>query len=234
MASSPTIADRETWLEQRTALLVEEKALTRQLDEVARRRRALPWVRVEKEYTFETSDGPRSLEEVFQGRSQLVVYHFMMGPDWPEGCQSCSFWADNFNGVQTHLAARDTTFVAISRAPLGAIESYKKRMGWSFDWISSLDTDFNMDFGVSFPEGHTNDAVYNYRSVAEPMEEVHGLSVLARDADGNVFHTYSTFARGADIFNGAYQILDLTPNGRGEDELDFSMSWICRHDEYDS
>jgi len=201
--------------------------MTRQLDELARKRRDLPWVRIDKEYTFETADGARSLADIFDGRPQLAIYHFMMGPDWPEGCQSCSFWADNFNGIEAHLAARDTTFVVVSRAPLAAIDAYKARMGWGFNWISSLETDFNMDFGVSFPEGYTDEAVYNFR-----MEEVHGLSVLARDNEGDVFHTYSTFARGADIFNAAYQILDLTPMGRGEEELDFSMSWIQRHDDY--
>ncbi len=232
MTTSPAIVDREAWLEQRLALLADEKALTRQLDELAARRRALPWVRVDKDYTFDTAEGTMSLPELFDGRSQLVIYHFMMGPDWAEGCQSCSFWADGFNGIQAHLAARDTSFRAISRASLASIDAYKARMGWGFEWISSLDSNFNMDFNVSFPEGYTNNAVYNFRSVAEPMEEVHGLSTFARDEAGDIFHTYSTFARGADIFNAAYQILDLTPKGRGEDELDFSMSWIRRHDEY--
>lgn len=234
MTATPEIVDRETWLEKRRALLVEEKAMTRQLDDLARQRRELPWVRLDKGYVFETSQGSRNLAELFQGRAQLAIYHFMMGPDWAEGCQSCSFWADGFNGIGEHLAARDTSFVAISRAPLDAINAYRTRMGWSFEWVSSLNTDFNMDFGVSFPDGYSGDASYNVRHVDESMEEVHGLSVLTRDVSGDIFHTYSTFARGADIFNAAYQILDLTPTGRGEAELDFSMSWVRRHDDYPS
>jgi len=148
MTNSPRIADRATWLAERKALLVEEKTLSRQLDELARRRRALPWVRIDKTYTFDSTDGPTTLADLFAGRSQLMIYHFMMGPDWSEGCPSCSFWADNFNGIDVHLANRDTTFLAVSRAPLDAIQSYKHRMGWDFSWVSSLGSDFNMDFGV--------------------------------------------------------------------------------------
>ncbi len=234
MKPGPTIVDRQTWLKERKALLAEEKALTRSLDALAVRRRSLPWVQIEKDYIFETSGGQQTLSELFDGRSQLAIYHFMMGPDWPEGCAGCSFWADSFNGTQTHLANRDTSFVAASRAPLAAIDNYKKRMGWNFNWVSSLGSDFNMDFGVSFPEGHDQDAVYNFSPVDQPSEESEGLSVLAIDAEGQIFHTYSTFARGVDIFNAAYQILDLTPKGRDEDDLEFSTSWLRRHDDYET
>lgn len=230
MTTSPKIADRETWLQARRALLVEEKAVTRQLDELARRRRALPWVRIDKTYSFDSTEGPRTLEELFADRIQLVIYHFMMGPDWAEGCPSCSFWADNFNGIDVHLANRDTTFLAISRAPLDAIEAYRRRMGWDFKWISSLGTDFNMDFGVSFPEGYRVNAHYNFTPIDNPMEEAQGLSVFTRGPEGEVFHTYSSYGRGVDIFNGAYQLLDLTPKGR--DEGDGIMAWLRRHDTY--
>ena len=230
MTRSPEIADRKTWLEARRVLLVEEKALTKQLDELANRRRALPWVRIDKTYTFDSTEGPRTLEELFEGRTQLIIYHFMMGPDWAEGCPSCSFWADNFNGIDVHLANRDTTFLAISRAPLDAIEAYRRRMGWDFKWISSLGTDFNMDFGVSFPEGYRTNAHYNFAPVDDPMEEAQGLSVFTRGREGEVFHAYSSYGRGIDIFNGAYQLLDLTPQGR--DEGDGIMAWLRRHDAY--
>lgn len=231
MTNSPRIADRATWLEERKALLVEEKALSRQLDELARRRRALPWVRIDKTYTFDSAEGPTTLVDLFAGRSQLMIYHFMMGPDWSEGCPSCSFWADNFNGIDMHLANRDTTFLAVSRAPLDAIQSYKRRMGWDFTWVSSLASDFNMDFGVSFPEGHRTDVSYNFVPIDDPMEEAQGLSVFAKAPDGEVFHTYSSYGRGVDIVNGAYQLLDLTPKGR--DEGDGIMAWLRRHDAYE-
>jgi len=231
MTNSPRIADRATWLEERRALLVEEKALSRQLDELARRRRALPWVRIDKTYTFDSTEGPSTLADLFAGRSQLMIYHFMMGPDWSEGCPSCSFWADNFNGIDVHLANRDTAFLAVSRAPLDAIQSYKIRMGWDFSWVSSLGSDFNMDFGVSFPEGHRTDVSYNFAPIDDPMEEAQGLSVFAKAPEGEVFHTYSSYGRGVDIVNGAYQLLDLTPKGR--DEGDGIMAWLRRHDAYE-
>jgi len=230
MTKPPRIADRETWLEARRALLIEEKALTRQLDELARRRRALPWVKIDKTYTFDSTEGPTTLVELFADRTQLMIYHFMMGPDWAEGCPSCSFWADNFNGIDVHLANRDTTFLAVSRAPLDAIQAYQSRMGWDFMWVSSLGSDFNMDFGVSFPEGHRTNVSYNFAPIDDPMEETQGLSVFARSLEGEVFHTYSSYGRGIDIFNGAYQLLDLTPKGR--DEGDGIMAWLRRHDAY--
>jgi predicted dithiol-disulfide oxidoreductase (DUF899 family) len=234
MDPSQPVVDRSTWLTARRELLDVEKAATRQLDEVAARRRSLPWVEVDEAYAFDTHDGTKTLAELFDGRSQLVVYHFMMGPDWDEGCPTCSFWADNYDGTSTHLAARDTTLVAISRAPLSAIDAYHRRMGWTFEWVSSAPSSFNMDYGVSFPDGYRDGATYNFAPVADPPEEAHGVSVFATDADGNVYHTYSAYGRGVDLFNGAYQLLDLTPKGRDEDGLPWSMAWLRRHDSYDT
>ncbi len=221
----PTIGSPEEWLRARVDLLQAEKELTRRRDELSRQRRALPWVRIDKDYEFDTTDGPRSLPELFDGRSQLLVYHFMFGPDWEKGCPSCSFWADNFDGIGVHLAHRDVTFLAVSRAPLDRLLAYRKRMGWSFPWVSSLGSDFNTDFGVS------DASTYNYAPVASPEEELPGLSAFAQRA-GEVFHTYSCYARGLDAFNGAYQLLDLTPKGRDEDGLPHSMAWLHRHDAY--
>ena len=225
LAVEPTIAPREEWLRARLDLLQAEKELTRQRDELSRRRRALPWVRVDKAYRFDTVDGPRSLPELFEGRSQLLVYHFMFGPEWPEGCPSCSFWADNFDGVGVHLAHRDVTFLAVSRAPLDRLLAYRSRMGWTFPWVSSSGSDFNLDFGVS------DSPTYNYAPSEAPQEELPGLSAFAQ-RDGEVFHTYSCYARGLDAFNGAYQLLDLTPKGRDEDGLEHPMAWVHRHDAY--
>ncbi len=221
----PTIAPREEWLRARLDLLQAEKELTRHRDELSRRRRALPWVRIDKDYRFDTEDGPRSLPELFEGRSQLLVYHFMFGPEWPEGCPSCSFWADNFDGVGVHLAHRDVTFLAVSRAPLDRLLAYRSRMGWTFPWVSSSGSDFNLDFGVS------DSPTYNYAPSEAPQEELPGLSAFAQ-RDGEVFHTYSCYARGLDAFNGAYQLLDLTPKGRDEDGLEWPMAWVRRHDAY--
>lgn len=231
---APRIVDRATWLDARRALLADEKALTRQRDQLAARRRQLPWVRLDKDYTFDTNDGPRSLDDLFDGRSQLIVNHFMMGPDWTEGCASCSFWADHYNGITVHLEQRDVTFVTVARAPLDAINAYVERMGWDqLTFVSSHNTDFNMDFDVSFPAGHHTDPTYNYEPLPDPipMEEWQGISVFVRH-DGDVFHTYSSYARGMDIFNTAYHLLDITPNGRNEDDLPYGMAWLRRHDDY--
>lgn len=228
------VVDRATWLEARVDLLNHEKRLTRLRDELTEKRRALPWVRIDKNYTFETPDGERSLTDLFDGRNQLLIYHFMMGPDWTEGCPTCSFWADNFDGIGVHLGDRDTSFVAISRAPMPAIRAYKTRMGWSFPWVSSVSSDFNMDFNVSFPVGDRDGATYNYAAFDGGPEELPGVSAFVRDADDNVFHTYSAYSRGIDAINGAYQFLDLTSNGRGEDGLDYAQEWIRRHDDYDA
>jgi len=234
MTVPPSVVDRATWLEARLDLLGHEKELTRLRDELAAERRALPWVQITKLYTFDTPDGARTLPDLFDGRNQLLIYHFMMGPDWTEGCPTCSFWADNFDGIDVHLADRDTTFLAVSRAPLAAIEAYRARMGWNFAWISSNGTDFNMDFHVSFPADDREGAAYTYNYVpfGGNAEELPGVSVFARGDGGEIFHTYSAYARGIDAVNGAYQLLDMTPNGRGEDELEYVQQWIRRHDDY--
>ena len=229
------IGTRERWLLARRELLKREKELTRLSDELARQRRQLPWVPVEKEYAFETEEGTRTLPELFDGRSQLLVYHFMFGPEWSEGCTSCSFWADAFDGGIVHLNHRDVTMLCVSRAPLETLLSYRRRMGWRFRWVSSLRSDFNFDFGVSVTdEQRSNGAEYNYRWVDKPWdEELPGLSAFALE-DGVVYHTYSCFARGLDAFNSAYQLLDRAPRGRDEDDLSYTMEWLRRHDRYET
>jgi predicted dithiol-disulfide oxidoreductase (DUF899 family) len=221
------------WLEARKQLLEQEKEFTQLREELARLRRALPRVKLDKSYRFDTANGEKSLAELFGDSSQLIVYHFMFGPDWEEGCPSCSFWADNYNGIDIHLHHRDTRLIAVSRAPLEKLLAYRERMGWSFEWASSLNCDFNFDLQVSFtPEQLAEGEVeYNYRKTEFPSSEAPGISVFHKE-NGEVFHTYSSYARGLDAFNGAYQLLDLTPNGRDEDDLDFTMAWIHRHDQY--
>ena len=224
---------REQWLAARKAHLAEEKDLTRRRDDLARRRRELPWVRVDERYVFDTPAGPRTLADLFDGRSQLVVYHFMLGPDWPEGCPSCSMAADGFDATALHLAQRDVTFAAVSRAPLPQIEAFRKRMGWRFNWASSHDNDFNRDYGVTFTkEELAGTAPYNYGTMPFPAEEAPGISIFYRDGDGDVFHTYSTYARGLEPLLGVYFLLDLVPNGRAEDGLPFPMAWVRHHDRY--
>ena len=220
----------DEWLAARRDLLVREKELTRLSDELAAQRMALPWVRVEKEYVFDTEDGPRTLAELFDGRSQLLVYHFMFGPDWDAGCPSCSFAADEFAGGIVHLAQRDVTMVCVSRAPVEKLAAYKRRMGWRFTWASSLRNDFNFDFGVSFTEAQQRDgAEYNFRRVEHPPDELPGLSAFALE-DGVVHHTYSTYDRGVEQLMGTYRMLDLAPLGRNEEG---PASWWHRHDEYE-
>jgi predicted dithiol-disulfide oxidoreductase (DUF899 family) len=227
------VVSHEQWLKARRELLAAEKEFTRQRDALTRRRMAMPWERVEKSYRFEGPNGALSLADLFDGRSQLIVYHFMLGPDWDEGCKSCSFWADSFDGIPIHLNHRDVTFTAISRAPLAKIEAYKQRMGWSFPWVSSYGSDFNYDFHVSFTEEQlaAGKVDYNY-GLDEGEEELPGISVFYRNERGEVFHTYSCYSRGIDMVNGAYQLLDLAPKGRDEDGLEFSMEWVRRHDQY--
>jgi predicted dithiol-disulfide oxidoreductase (DUF899 family) len=229
------VVTREHWLEARKALLAKEKELTRQRDEVSRLRRELPWEAVEKDYVFEGPNGKETLGDLFGGRSQLITYHFMLGPGWEEGCPSCSFLGDHFDGSLIHLANRDVTFVAVSRAPLPQIEAFQKRMGWRFKWVSSYGNDFNFDYRVSFTKDQrTNGKVdYNYTMQEFPSDEAPGLSVFYKDGSGTVFHTYSTYGRGLDIFLGAYNFLDVTPKGRDEDGLAHSMSWVRHHDRYD-
>jgi predicted dithiol-disulfide oxidoreductase (DUF899 family) len=228
-----TIATHEQWLAARLELLAAEKEFTRQRDALTRRRMAMPWERVEKSYSFEGPDGALSLADLFDGRSQLIVYHFMFAPDWEEACKSCSFWADNFNGIPVHLAHRDVTFTAVSLAPLAKIDAYKKRMGWSFPWVSSHGSDFNFDYHASFtPDQIAAGTYYNYEVQPNKVSEQVGISVFARNERGELFHTYSCYSRGVDMLNGAYHYLDLVPRGRDEDDLQFSMAWLRRHDQY--
>ena len=227
------IVTNEEWLAARKGFLVKEKEFTRLRDELARQRRELPWVKVEKTYVFDGPNGKESLSDLFAGRSQLIVNHFMFGADWNEGCPSCSFWADTYNGVVVHLEHRDASFVVISRAPLEKLEAYKKRMGWSFRWVSALHTDFNRDYHVSFTPEEQKTAVYNYEANGFGSSEAPGVSVFARDDAGNIFHTYSCYARGLDTLNGAYQLLDLLPKGRDEQGLPHPMAWVRRHDKYE-
>jgi predicted dithiol-disulfide oxidoreductase (DUF899 family) len=227
------VGNEEQQRAARLALLAREKELNRRRDELAAERRRLPWVPVTKEYEFSGPDGRLTMRDLFDGHSQLIVYHFMFGPDWEEGCPSCSFWADSFDGMPVHLAHRDTSLVAVSRAPFAQIEEYRRRMGWSFRWVSSAGSDFNYDYGVSFtPERRAAGAEYNYRQFADYGDESPGLSVFAMDEAAQVFHTYSAYSRGLDPINSGYQLLDLTPKGRDEQELPWSMAWLRRHDSY--
>ena len=229
------VVPESKWVEARKALLKEEKEFTWRRDELARKRRELPWVKVEKEYAFEGANGRETLADLFDGRSQLVVYHFMLGPGWKEGCPSCSYLADHFEGMLPHLAARDVTLVVVSRAPFHEIEAFQKRMGWKFKWVSSNGSDFNFDYHVSFTKAEmaTDRVYYNYDMRMFPSDEAPGASVFYKDAEGEVFHTYSAYARGLDILVGTYNFLDLAPKGRDEDELEFTMSWVRHHDRYD-
>ena len=230
----PVVSQKE-WLAARRALLAKEKELTRQRDRLSEERRALPWVKVDKDYAFDGPDGRQTLSELFEGRSQLLVYHFMYGPDWEEGCPSCSFWADNFNGAIEHLKARDVTMIAVSRAPYRTLKAFQKRMGWSFKWVSSLGSDFNYDFHVSFtPEQQQGKVFYNFEKQEFPSDEAPGISVFYKDGTGDVFNTYSAYSRGIDAVNGAYQLLDLAPKGRDEAELPWPMAWVKHHDKYRS
>ena len=228
------IVSQDEWLTARKALLAKEKEFSKARDQLSEARRALPWVKVEKNYMFEGPAGKETLADLFAGKSQLLIYHFMLGPGWVQGCPSCSFLADHFDGAAIHLAQRDVTLVVVSRAPLAEIEAYKKRMGWKFKWVSSYGTDFNHDFHVSFtPEKKARGKVdYNYAMTEFPSEEAPGLSAFIKNEAGDVFHTYSTYARGLDILLGTYNFLDFAPKGRDEDALPWSMAWVRRHDDY--
>jgi len=224
------------WGEARKHLLAKEKEFTRLRDQLSQTRQDLPWVRVTKQYVFDGPGGKQTLGQLFNGHSQLVVYHFMFAPDWEDGCRGCSFWADNFNGIVPHLNQRDVTFVAISRAPLAKLQAFAKRLGWNFKWLSSAGNDFNYDYNVSFtPESLAGgSAIYNYAANKMNMTELPGISVFFKDADGNVFHTYSCYARGLDMLNTAYHYLDLVPKGREEAGLPHAMAWVRLRDEYGS
>ncbi|MBV2186378.1 MAG: thioredoxin family protein [Rhizobium sp.] len=230
-----SVVSREKWLEARRALLTKEKEMTRMRDRLNAERLALPWVEVDKDYVFNTPTGHKTLSELFDGRSQLVIYHFMFGPDWEAGCPGCSFLADHLDGAIVHLNNHDVSFVCVSRAPLDKIEAYKRRMGWRFPWISSFGSDFNFDYHVSFTKEElaAGPVFYNYRET--PAEQAHdelpGLSSFYRDADGTVFHTYSNYARGGEEMLGTMMILDCAPLGRNEGS---TMDFVKRHDEYET
>lgn len=228
------VVSHDEWLKARIELLAAEKEFTHQRDVLTQRRMALPWERVEKSYQFEGSHGTLSLADLFDGRSQLIIYHFMLAPDWEEGCKSCSFWADNFNGIPIHLNHRDVTFTAVSRAPLAKIIAYKERMNWSFPWVSSYGSDFNFDYRVSFTpeEIAEGKAYYNYAIRPSTSSEKEGTSVFYKNEKCEMFHTYSCYSRGIDMLNGAYQFLDLVPKGRDEDNFKFPMEWVRRRDQY--
>jgi predicted dithiol-disulfide oxidoreductase (DUF899 family) len=228
------IVSHDEWTAARKAHLADEKAFTRARDALSRKRRELPWEKVEKTYVFDGPHGKETLADLFDGKSQLIVCHFMLGPDWEEGCPSCSLLADHFDGAVVHLAQRDVAFVVISRAPLPQIEKFQQRMGWNFKWLSSFGNDFNFDYQVSATpeEKATGVAVYNYEETTFPSDERPGASVFYQDAAGEIFHTYSSYGRGLDILIGAYNFLDLAPKGRDEAGLAYGMAWVRHHDRY--
>jgi len=222
---------QEEWLKARRELLAKEKELTRQRDEVARRLRELPWVKVDKHYVFDSPSGKKTLADLFDGRSQLIVQHFMLGPSDTQGCIGCSFMADHAEAALPHLQHHDVSYVKVSRAPLAAIEAYNKRMGWCTPWVSSNGSDFNFDFNVSFTKEQiaSGKIFYNYEVTDAWREELPGMSVFYKDAAGNIFHTYSSYGRGCEQALGTYVFLDMTPKGRNENR---PMDWVKRHDEY--
>lgn len=230
----PKVVSQAEWLAARKELLTKEKEFTRLRDELSRKRRELPWEKLEKEYVFDGQNGKETLADLFGGRSQLIVYHFMFGSGWEEGCPSCSLLADHFDGSVAHLAARDVRLAAVSRAPLAQIEAFKKRMDWRFKWVSSYGNDFNRDYHVSFTKDEMakGQMYYNYAMQQFPSEEGPGASVFYKDGAGNVFHTYSSYGRGLDMMIGAYNWLDLAPKGRDEEGLAFTMAWVRHHDKY--
>ena len=229
----PKVVSEAEWVVARQELLRKEKEFTRERDALSAERRKLPWVKVDKEYVFDGPNGKETLADLFDGRSQLIVYHFMFGPDWEEGCPNCSFLCDHIDGTLAHLEHHHVTLLAISRAPLSHLEAYKKRMGWQFKWVSSFGSDFNFDYHVSFTEKEVAEGkiCYNYE-MTEGGEEQPGISVFYQDESGDVFHTYSSYARGGDLLIGTYNYLDLTPLGRREEKGE-GMDWVRRHDRYD-
>jgi predicted dithiol-disulfide oxidoreductase (DUF899 family) len=229
------IVSHDEWIAARKAHLADEKAFTRARDALSKKRRELPWEKVEKNYLFEGANGKETLADLFGGKSQLIVYHFMLGPDWEEGCPSCSLLADHFDGSVVHLAARDVALAVVSRAPLPQIEKFKRRMGWRFKWVSSFATDFNFDYQVSATpdEKASGTAHYNYADTTFPSEERPGASVFYKNQAGEVFHTYSSYGRGLDMPIGAYNFLDIAPKGRDEAGLRYGMAWVRHHDKYE-
>jgi len=228
------IVSETEWTEARRKFLDREKELTRLQEKVSEERRALPWVKVTKNYTFDTPQGKKSLSDLFAGNSQLIVYHFMFSPDWKEGCVGCSFLSDHIDGANQHLKHHDVTYVAVSRAPLDKLTAYKKRMGWKFPWVSSEGSDFNYDFHVSFTKDQIakGEATYNFEPYTGDMEDLHGSSVFIKDSDGAIYHTYSAYARGDERSLGTYMWLDITPNGRNEGQGGNLTNWVKRHDQY--
>ncbi|MFM9886840.1 MAG: DUF899 domain-containing protein [Burkholderiales bacterium] len=231
---SHQVVSSDEWLNARQAFLAKEKAFTRMRDELSRERRALPWVKVDTPYTFDAPGGKETFADLFAGKSQLIVYHFMFDPDWQDGCKSCSFWADNYNAIVTHLNQRDVSMVTISKAPLAKLEAFKRRMGWTFKWVSSFSNSFNRDYGVSYTsdERERGEIRYNYRTRKYFSSEAPGISVFHGDDKANIFHTYSCYERGLDMLNGAYHYLDLVPKGRDEAALSYPMAWVRLHDRY--
>ena len=228
------VVSQKAWIAARKKLLVKEKQFSKLRDQMAAERRKLPWVKIEKDYVFDGPDGKVSLGALFCGKSQLVIYHFMFGPGWGEGCPHCSFWADHYDSVSHHISQRDTAFAVVSRAPLKEIEPFKKRMGWKFKWVSSNKTDFNFDFNVSFTPEQIRSGVlpYNYGKFKMEIDELQGVSAFYRDSDGQVYHTYSSYARGIDLLNTTYNFLDLTAKGRDENP-EHSQDWVRHHDKYE-
>jgi predicted dithiol-disulfide oxidoreductase (DUF899 family) len=228
------VVSRNEWLEARKMLLKKEKEFTILRDQLSQERRNLPWIAVDKEYIFEGPKGKETLSELFDGRSQLIVYHFMFHPSWEAGCPSCSFWADNFNGIFVHLNERDVTMIAVSRAPYNKLAAYEKRLGWNFKWVSSYNTNFNFDYNISFrpEEIAKKEGMYNFTIQDPHSPEREGVSVFYKDPEGRIFHTYSAYARGIDMLNVAYHYLDLVPKGRDEAGNEFPQFWVRRHDEY--
>jgi predicted dithiol-disulfide oxidoreductase (DUF899 family) len=232
----PRVVSPDEWLTARKRLLIKEKALTRQQDALSAERRKLPWTKVEKRYVFDGANGEETLADLFAGRTQLIIYHFMFGPDWQEGCPSCSFGMDHVDGALPHLVQRDVTFAVVSRAPYPKIDGFRKRMNWRFKWVSSHRNDFNRDYHVSFSsqEISKGNVYYNFGMNEFPSEEAPGLSVFYKDESGTVFHTYSAYARGLEPILATYSLLDLVPKGRDEDDLEFTMSWVRHHDRYEN
>ena len=229
-----SIVNRHAWLQARKSLLEKEKAFTRARDELTRERQALPWFKLEKDYRFEDLAGDHPFEDLFGAHSQLIIYHFMFGEHWEAGCQSCSFWADNYERNQIHLAARDVALAAVSTASPDKLDAYKRRMGWTFPWYSARHSTFNQDFRVTFDEALFNgdEPFYNFDTQKFPAQEAPGISVFIRAEDNAIFHTYSTFSRGLDMYNAAYHMLDIVPKGRDEAHLPYSQAWVRRRDEY--
>jgi predicted dithiol-disulfide oxidoreductase (DUF899 family) len=234
MAKHETVS-RERWIEARRSLLAEEKAWTRERDRLAEKRRALPWVKVEKDYVFDAVHGRVSLSDLFDGRNQLIVYHFMFGPEWEEGCPGCSLLADQVDGARQHFEHDDVSFVAVSRGPIEKLDAYRKRMGWQFRWVSSAKSDFNFDYHVSFPKGAREKGVYyNFEKQPDPeVDELPGVSVFYKDDDGAIYHTYSTYGRGGEVFLPVYSWLDVVPKGRNETTNGTLTDWVRRHDRYE-